>query len=640
MKKRLFALIVTALLAVSCLGLPVSAELPGSFWTINDNFIAAVDYKDADSAKSLCQQIIDILESDVAVGSRYDIPTMAATKLLQTAELLEQCGRFAESADMFKKYIPYAKQCDWADGVKIAENKILQYTTQLKMYQQTTTPQIYYGAKHEPKSGIYYGVTSDSDLADSINTTSSVLLYIEYGATDFTWPKIILDRARERGQMVTIALNCPRQGTDIANIVNDTSYVSQLLGILKDYQDLKIILRFGAEMNIWDNRAEPAQFVDAFRKITNLVRSSCSNIAMMWSPNSISSWDIEMNDYYPGDEYVDWVGCSLYSQKYFLGRNDWPVAEKFNEIVFQTGNSADPVLALTEVITKYGSKKPIALSESGVAHYTRSLDEDCTQWGLDQLEKMYRYIPMVYPQVKLIHYFDRSLDFEVVDVALYTNNTLKNRYLQLIKLPHFIQRGQNKAATYHELSSLMQAEDAPVYIYTHKFGEMHPNVAVLVDGKEASYTTSELGKYSLYLSPFAAGKHALQTVCGGEWAENQVEFQKPLKVYLNGELIGSDVPPTIINDSTMVPIRVISQALGANVVWNGTNRSIAIQLGNVSLTMVIDNPTMYIGAKEVQLPSAPVIRYDRTLVPLRAISEAFGIEPKWNGETRTVTLEK
>ncbi len=640
MKKRIFALVITAIIAFCSLCLPVSAELPGSFWTINDNFMAAVEYKDADSAKSLCEQIVSILESDAAVGSRYDIPMMAATKLLQTAELLEQCERFAESAEVFKKYIPYATQCGWADGVKIAENKILQYTTQLKMYQQTTTPQIYYGAKHEPKSGIYYGVTSDSDLADSITTTSSVLLYIEYGATDFTWPRIILDRARERGQMVTIALNCPRQGADIAYIVNDTSYVSQLLDVLRDYQDLKIILRFGAEMNIWDNRANPSQFIDAFRKITNLVRSSCSNIAMMWSPNSISSWDIDMNDYYPGDEYVDWVGCSLYSQKYFLGRNDWSQAEKFNEIVFQSGDSADPVLALSEVITKYGSRKPIALSESGVTHYTRSLGEDCTQWGLDQLEKMYRYIPMVYPQVKLIHYFDRSLSFEVVDVALCTNDTLKNRYLSLIKLPHFIQRGQNKAATYHEMSSLMQAEDSPVYIYTHKFGEMHPNAAVLVDGKEVSYFSGEFGKYNLYLSQFAAGNHTLQTVCGGEWAQQGVELQKPLKVYLNGELVGSDVPPTIINDSTMVPIRVISQALGANVVWNGENRSIAIQSGNVSLTMFIDNPTMYIGSKEVSLPSAPVIRYDRTLVPLRAISEAFGIEPKWDGTTRTVTLLK
>lgn len=640
MKKRLFAIIFTALLAVNCMGLPAYAELPGSFWTINDNFMAAVDYKDADSAKNLCEQIIGILESDAAVGSRYNIPEMAATKLLQTAELLEQCERYSESAEVFKKYIPYAAQCGWTDGVKIAENKILQFTTQLKMYQQTTTPQIYYGAKHEPKSGIYYGVTSDSDLADSINTTSSVLLYIEYGATDFTWPKIILDRARQRSQMVTIALNCPRQGTDIAQIVNDTSYVNQLLDVLKDYQDLKIILRFGAEMNIWDNRAEPAQFVDAFRKITNLVRSSCSNIAMMWSPNSISSWDIEMNDYYPGDEYVDWVGCSLYSQKYFLGRNDWSDAEKFNEIVFQTGDSADPVLALNEVITKYGSRKPIALSESGVTHYTRSLGEDCTQWGIDQLEKMYRYIPMVYPQVKLIHYFDRSLSFEVVDVALCTNNTLKDRYLSLIKLPHFIQRGQSKAATYHELSSLMQAEDSPVYIYTHKFGEMHPSAAVLVDGKEVSFPTNEIGKYSLYLSSFASGNYTLQTVCGGEWAQQGVELQKPLKVYLNGELIGSDVPPTIIKDSTMVPIRVISQALGANVIWNGTDRSITIQSGNVSLTMYIDNPVMYIGEKEVSLPSATVIRYDRTLVPLRAISEAFGIEPKWDGANRTVTLVK
>ena len=69
-----------------------------------------------------------------------------------------------------------------------------------------------------------------------------------------------------------------------------------------------------------------------------------------------------MDDYYPGDEYVDWVGCSLYSQKYFLGRNDWPDAEKFNEIVFRSGQNADPVLALSKLVETYGNRKPIALS--------------------------------------------------------------------------------------------------------------------------------------------------------------------------------------------------------------------------------------------------------------------------------------
>ena len=438
--------------------------------------------------------------------------------------------------------------------------------------------------------------------------------------------------------MVTIALNCPQQGAQISQILADSGYASQLLDFLKQYSDLKIILRFGAEMNIWDNRANPQEFIEAFRLIANLARAACPNIAMMWSPYSVSSLDIDMDDYYPGDEYVDWVGCSLYSQRYFTGRNDWSDAEKFNEVVFQTGDNADPVLALTEVIEKYGDRKPIALSESGVSHYTRTLNEDCTDWALEQLKMIYQLVPVVYPQVKLIHYFDRSLSFEVVDVALSTNERLESTYRDLITLPHFIQRGQEKAAAYYPLSTLMQAEDATVSVYLHKYKTQNPSAAVLLNGMEASYTTDESDKLYLKLSDFAPNRYQMQTVVGGEWFEKPVTLQKPLHIYLNGQLIESDVPATILTDSTLVPVRLISQSLGASVKWNGADRSITISNGATTLVMQIDSSVMYKNGAEEALVAAPTILYDRTMVPLRAIGEALGLDVRWDGAARSVSL--
>lgn len=627
---------LSALLAFGFAAIPVSAELPMEFWENNNRLIAALEQMDADSAVTLCNLVVGALEAEPESASNVE---MAATKLLQTAELLEKCERYTQSAEFFTRYLPYAEKAGWADGVKIAKSKILQFTPRFEMYQKTNTPQSYYGAKHEPQSGIYYGVTSDSALADEMQGTSSVLYYHEYGDTNFDWTRVVLDRARERGQLVTFALNCPQQGSQITQIVSDTSYAVQLMNFLKQYSDLKIILRFGAEMNIWDNRANPEEFKTAFRLIADLARAASPNIAMMWSPYSTSSWDIDMNDYYPGDEYVDWVGCSLYSQKYFTGRNDWPEEEKFNEIVFHTGDSADPVLALNEIIEKYGARKPIALSESGVTHFTRSLGEDCTDWGLSQLEQIYRNIPMAYPQVKLINYFDRSLSFEVVDVALSTNARLKERYLELTQLPHFIQRGQTSAVTYHPLTSLMQAEDSDVYVYAHKFRTPNPSAAVLLNGAEVSLPAGN-NMLRLNLSGFAPGSYQLQTVAGGEWMQKTVTLQQPLLLYLNGERIGSDVPPTIVNDSTMVPIRVISQALGASVQWNPADRSILVSNQGTSLSMQIDNPRMSKNGVEELLAAPPIILYDRTMVPLRAIGEALGIGVNWDAATRTVTLTK
>lgn len=635
MKKKMLSIIFCILIVVS--STPVFAELSMDFWENNNRFIEAIEQGDCDNAVWLCSTIVNTLAAEPATE---DYLTMAATKLLQTAELLEKHGRYSEAADFFNRYVPYADRIGWADGVKIAKAKILQYTTRFEMYRQTDSPQIYYGAKHEPVSGTYYGVVSDSVLADELGETSSVLLYIEYGDTNFDWPRVILNKARERGQMVTVALNCPGEGTQISEILRDSAYALELLHFLQQYPDLKIILRFGAEMNIWDNRANSQEFIAAFRLITDMARSQCPNIAMMWSPYSVSSWDVDMDDYYPGDEYVDWVGCSLYSQRYFTGRNDWSEQEKFNEVVFQTGDNADPVLALSEIVEKYGDRKPIALSESGVSHYTRTLGEDCTAWAMEQLKIIYKTVPVVYPQVKLIHYFDRSLDNEVVDVALSTNAALKNLYCDLITLPHFIQRGQSKASTYYRLSSLLQAEDAEVSVYAHKYKVTEPNVGLLLNGIEASARTTDSTKLFLKLSDFAANRYQMQIAVGGEWLGKDVTLQKPLHIYLNGALIESDVPATILTDSTLVPIRLVSQSMGAFVTWNGADRCITIVNDPITLVLQIDSNVMYKDGSETFLPAAPMILYDRTMVPLRAVGEALGINVQWDAATRSIYLTK
>lgn len=633
MKKRLLALALC--LVLCCYSFSAFAELSMGFWENNNRLIAALEQGDCDSAVWLCNEVVNTLAAEPETEAYL---TMAATKLLQTSELLEKSGRYAEAASFFSRYIPYAERVGWTDGVKIAKAKVLQYTTRFQMYRQTSSPQMYYGAKHEPLSGVYYGVVSDSALADSLSGTSSVLLYIEYGDTNFDWPRVVLNKARERGQMVTIALNCPGQGTQISQILYDSSYASTLLEFLKQYPDLKLILRFGAEMNIWDTRANPQEFISAFRLIADMARSACSNIAMMWSPYSVSSWDIDMNDYYPGDEYVDWVGCSLYSQKYFTGRNDWSDAEKFNEVVFQTGDNADPILALSEIIEKYGDRKPIALSESGVSHYTRTLGEDCTDWAAEQLRLMYKILPAVYPQVKLMHYFDRSLSFEVVDVSLSQNETIKQSFCELVTLPHFIQRGQNKAASYYQLGSLLQAEDCEALVYAHKYKQSSPNCGVLLNGIDASRQTGENDTLYLKLSDFAPNNYSMQLSVGGEWFEQDTVLQKPLHIYYNQNLIEGDVPATILNDSTLVPIRLVSQALGTSVTWNGADRSITIKGNGSVLVLQIDSHSMYKNGTEAYLPAAPSILYDRTMVPLRAIGEALDIDVRWDAASHSVFL--
>lgn len=109
-------------------------------------------------------------------------------------------------------------------------------------------------------------------------------------------------------------------------------------------------------------------------------------------------------------------------------------------------------------------------------------------------------------------------------------------------------------------------------------------------------------------------------------------------VYIDGETIDFDVEPQIINGRTMVPMRKIFEYLGADVKWYDYNRSISATCGYMYIWMQIDNSEMKIDDNVIPLDVAPIIDNGRTLVPLRAVAEAFFANVDWIGETQTVEI--
>jgi len=114
-----------------------------------------------------------------------------------------------------------------------------------------------------------------------------------------------------------------------------------------------------------------------------------------------------------------------------------------------------------------------------------------------------------------------------------------------------------------------------------------------------------------------------------------------ISVILNGEELTFDVPPQIIDNRTMVPMRAIFEALGAWIEWVDDEElieflihifdDIAYELGAESSDWVVDSP-LITGGK------INFIVDNRTLVPLRAISEALDAAVEWDEHTRTVTI--
>lgn len=117
-----------------------------------------------------------------------------------------------------------------------------------------------------------------------------------------------------------------------------------------------------------------------------------------------------------------------------------------------------------------------------------------------------------------------------------------------------------------------------------------------------------------------------------------VYAQEDITVLLNGSKMEFEQAPVIMNDSTLVPLRAIFESLGMKVDWDGNEKRVTAAKKDLTLTLFIDRTDMNVNSSTVNLNTPPVIINDFTLVPLRAVSEASGADVDWDGETRTVTI--
>ncbi len=111
-----------------------------------------------------------------------------------------------------------------------------------------------------------------------------------------------------------------------------------------------------------------------------------------------------------------------------------------------------------------------------------------------------------------------------------------------------------------------------------------------------------------------------------------------ITVKLNGQALSFDVPPQIINGRTMVPMRSIFEALGATVAWDENTQTITSVKGSTTIKLAIGSPYLLMNQSDLrELDAAPCVIADRTLVPVRAVSEAFQLNVDWEEATKTVS---
>ncbi len=107
---------------------------------------------------------------------------------------------------------------------------------------------------------------------------------------------------------------------------------------------------------------------------------------------------------------------------------------------------------------------------------------------------------------------------------------------------------------------------------------------------------------------------------------------------VNGVQYKMDVPPEIVNSRTFVPIRLVAEAFGAKVSWDGTTRTVTVEADSNVIKLTIGKTTATVNGVEKTLDAAPYIKGGRTMVPIRFISEALGLHVYYEAQKKVIYI--
>jgi peptide/nickel transport system substrate-binding protein len=113
---------------------------------------------------------------------------------------------------------------------------------------------------------------------------------------------------------------------------------------------------------------------------------------------------------------------------------------------------------------------------------------------------------------------------------------------------------------------------------------------------------------------------------------------QPITVMIDGRPQTYDQPPVVVDGHTMVPLRAIFEALGAAVRWDGATQTVTATRGTRTVTLTIGEAQALVDGRPITLAAPAQIIGERTMVPLRFVGEALGAEVQWLQQSSTVDI--
>ncbi|MCL4384927.1 MAG: copper amine oxidase [Cyanobacteria bacterium] len=332
------------------------------------------------------------------------------------AESLLMCGVYEESSQYFLKTADKYEKIGDVNAAKALRSKAALYQTEIKIYAEKKAnlnqlKKYYTAQKLEPIYGAYIGafIDRDTNVSGTYNDDNSQLhrdeeefneltgkkhatffMYLSYGNG---FPSVWIKHLKNTGSAAHIAWE-PTSGIDM---VQEDDYLINFAQQAGD-SGVPIFIRFAGEMNgdwtVAKYGHTPESYIQKFRLVARVMHQYAPNVAMVWCVNSIPEHNI--TKFYPGDDYVDWVGINFYSVLFYDNDPKRPA------------DTANPADMLRYIYKTYSAKKPIMIGEYAATHFSRVDNVDQPDFTINKIAQLYSSLPRLFPRVKALHWYDSN----------------------------------------------------------------------------------------------------------------------------------------------------------------------------------------------------------------------------------------
>lgn len=377
----------------------------GGFWQV---WGQAVQRYDSGAYADAIPLLVRTLPDFTQAASENQSNNNAALALTKLGDCYARTGSYDLAAAAYSRssyYFALAGQTESSLArYEFAKACRTDFSLYLNTDEQSLSREQTHNVSYEPERGVVLGYTSgtfgSNDSYPGVSNKAAGMRLVYYGLDSSL---SLSEKLRYVPSDAVIELAVDPADDYSSTEAEITAFAQELAQLVNS--GWRIMVRYANEMNEPSTPwyVSPERYRAEYIRFAQIIRHYAPGVPLIWSPNY---WPMTTVDsYYPGDEYVDYVGVSSYISSYF-----YTDAEKrYGYDIFGDGVKTARYIAQTDYLyNHYGYKKPLMIAE-GAASFGNEIDnEDRTEQAASQLREFYTYLPMRYPNLKYAVYFNTN----------------------------------------------------------------------------------------------------------------------------------------------------------------------------------------------------------------------------------------